>query len=155
MIEKVFSLTVMQKELAVESMKQELRACNAYSEQFGLTLRETELTELAEARSMALRDSGRLEFASGILPKLIYAFSSSPYMEKQNYAVTLAELQEAFYFFKNDSMDLFTDDELIELMVKVFNGRAKGSAEYLCGISIDLLCHYADKEYESEEGDLF
>ena len=42
-----------------------------------------------------------------------------------------AELQEAFYYFKTEAMEQFSDDELIEYMVKVFNGRAQGSTEYL------------------------
>lgn len=40
----------------------------------------------------------------------------------------------------SDMLDLYTDDELIEIMVSVFNGRAQGSVEYLAGTSLDTLC---------------
>ena len=80
-------------------------------------------------------------------------------MEKENYESTLAELQEAFYYFKGEALELFTDDELIEFMVKVSNGRAQGSAEYLIGTSLDSLCRYARSDYDPENadeaGDLF
>ena len=118
---------------------QEIRECNAYSRKFGLVLSETEITDLVTSRAEALRASGRIEFGGGILPKLIEAFCVSPYIEQENYADTLADLQEAVYYFKTEAMDYFSDEELIEYMVKVFNGRAQGSAEYLSGTSLEAL----------------
>ena len=138
---------------------QEVRECNAYSSNFGLSLSETEIAELVTCRAEALRTSGRIEFGGGILPKLIQAFCDSPYINQENYADTLAELQEAFYYFKTEAMDRFSDDELIEYMVKVFNGRAQGSAEYLSGTSLEALARYARTEFDpfdaEKVGDLF
>lgn len=156
---KVFDLARIQNQLQIESAKKEIRKCNDISERFGLSLTEDEITELVEFRAKALIDTGRVEFAGGILPKLIYAFCDSPYIEQSNYESLLAELQEAFYYFKNESMDQFTDDELIEFMVVVFNGRAQGSAEYLIGTSLDVLCRYARNGFDPDDadqaGDLF
>ena len=138
---------------------QEVRECNAYSSNFGLSLSETEIAELVTCRAEALRTSGRIEFGGGILPKLIQAFCDSPYINQENYAGTLADLQEAFYYFKTEAMDLFSDDELIEYMVKVFNGRAQGSAEHLSGTSLEALARYARTEFDpfdaEKAGDLF
>lgn len=146
-------------ELAIETAKQEIRKCNEFTAGYGLELSEEQITELVECRKAALKGSGRVEFGGGILPKLIYAFYDSPYMDRDNYETTLADLQEAFYFFKSESLDRYTDDELIEFMVSVFNGRAQGSAEYLTGTSLSDLCRYADVKYDSmdadEAGDLF
>ncbi len=136
-----------------------MRECNAYSSNFGLSLSETEIAELVTCRAEALRTAGRIEFGGGILPKLIQAFCDSPYIYQDNYADTLAELEEAFYYFKTEAMDRFSDDELIEYMVKVFNGRAQGSAEYLSGTSLEALARYARTEFDpfdaEEAGDLF
>lgn len=138
---------------------QEVRECNAYSGNYGLVLSETEITELVNCRAEALRASGRIEFGGGILPKLIRAFCDSPYIDQKNYAETLAELQEAFYYFKTEAMDQFSDDELIEYMVKVFHGRAQGSAEYLSCTSLEALARYARSGFDpfdaEEVGDLF
>lgn len=90
-----------------------------------------------------LRAAGRIEFGGGILPKLIRAICDSPFIEQENYADVLAELQEIFYHFKNETRDRLTDDELIELMVGVFNGRAQGSAEYLAGLTAEALARIA------------
>lgn len=134
-------LIPMQQQMS--AARRELRECNAYSGRFGLTLRENEIAELAESRAEVLRASGRIEFGGGILPKLIRAFCGSPFIEQENYAAVLAELQEIFYYFKNETRDRLTDDELIELMVRVFNGRVQGSAEYLAGLTSEALARIA------------
>ena len=123
----------------------EVRECNAYSSNFGLTLREDEIAELVQGREEALRASGRIEFGGGILPKLIRAFCDSPFIDRDNYAAVLYELQEMFYYFKTESKDKLSDDELIEFMVKTFNGRAQGSTEYMSGTSLEALIRSAKK----------
>lgn len=40
-------------------------------------------------------------------------------------------------------LEQYTDDELIDFMVRVFNGRAQGSIEYLMGTSLETMCRYA------------
>lgn len=138
---------------------QEIRDCNNFSGQFGLVLKEVEIQELVECRKKALKDTGRVEFGGGILPKLIYAFCDSPYLDQTTYVETLTELQEAFYYFKGEAQEQFSDDELIDFMAAVFNGRAQGSAEYLIGTSLEALCRHANNPYDAqnadEAGDLF
>ena len=152
-----FSLTPMQIQTA--AAVKELQICEPLCERYGLRLSESEMLGLVESRKKALADSGRVEFGGGILPKLIYAFCDSPYVNNATWADTLAELQEAFYSFKTDSQDRFTDDELIDFMVKTFNGRAQGSMEYLTGTSLEALSRYARQEWNAHDakdsGDLF
>ena len=129
--------------LQVAAAREEIRACEDLNRLYGLTLTEADIGELVQLRSQALKNTGRIEFGGGILPKLIRAFCSSPYVDAENYAAVLGELQDAFYYFKNESRDLFCDDELIEFMAKVFNGRAEGSTELLTTISLEQLCRWA------------
>lgn len=129
--------------MQLEAAKNELRSCEDLNRRYGLVLTEEDITELVELRGQALRSTGRVEFGGGILPKLIRAFCNSPYVDNRNYAAVLADLQDAFYYFKNESEDLFSDDDLIEFMASVFNGRAEGSTELLCSISLEDLCRWA------------
>lgn len=130
-------------QLQMEAAKEEIRRCDDLNRLYGLVLTEADITELVELRGQALRHTGRMEFGGGILPKLIRAFCKSPYVDSRNYAAVLADLQDAFYYFKNESEDLFSDDDLIEFMAAVFNGRAEGSTELLCAISLEDLCRWA------------
>ena len=152
-------LAKIQNQMFLKNAKEEIIACNDISRRFGLSLSDDEASRLVDGRMAALKSSGRIEFAGGILPKLIYAFCDSPYIQQNEYEVTLAELQEAFYYFKSESEDRYTDDELIDFMLKVFNGRANGSTEYLIGTSLEALCRYAEDDFDDEDadkaGDLF
>ena len=78
-----FSLLNLQNQLLSEKAKQELRACNAVSERFGLSLSEGEIEELVQCRAKALKDTVRVEFSGGILPKLIYALDESWYCRQE------------------------------------------------------------------------
>lgn len=60
----------------------------------------------------------------GILKKLILAFCDSPYITQNSYAGILAQLQEIFYYFKNESLERLTDEELLGAMRRFFNGPA-------------------------------
>ena len=146
-------LTPMDLQLA--QAKEELRCCEDLNRLYGLTLTEADITELVQLRGEARKSTGRVEFGGGILPKLIRTFCKSPYVDAQNYASVLADLQDAFYYFKNESEDLFSDDDLIEFMAAVFNGQAEGSTELLCTISLEELCRWARNgsfdRYQDEE----
>ena len=95
---------------------------------------------LGEARVKALENTGRVEFGGGILKKLILAFCDSPYITQNSYAGILAQLQEIFYYFKNESLERLTDEELLGAMRRFFNGPAHGSLEMLAGSSLEELC---------------
>ena len=137
--------------------KEELRCCDELNRLHGLELTEADIAELVQLRGAALRSTGRVEFDGSILPKLVRAFCTSPYVDKYNYAAILGELQDAFYYFKNESMDTISDDELIGFMAQVFNGRAEGSAELLTAISLEQLCRWAREGFPQypEEEDFF
>lgn len=146
-------------QIQVQSAAQELRSLEEVTAPYGLSLSEGQIRNLVERRFEALRDTGRMEFGGGVLGKLIRAFCDSPYLTRENYEETLSELQDSFYYFKNESMDLLADDELIEFMKQVFDGRAQGSTEYLAGTSLEELCRYAREGYDPRGtgrlGDLF
>lgn len=90
--------------LALASQKEQMAALaktNGYTEQFGLILSEEDAAELLAERSHALKEQRRVEFGEGILPRIIYEFCDSDFMEQDTYVETLARLQEIFYLFKD------------------------------------------------------
>lgn len=109
----------------------EIILCNQTTSRYGLLLNESEAVELAKTRSEALEKVGRVEFSGGTINKLILEFCDSPYLSQFNYAETLNELLEMFYYFKNETLDELDDDELIALMKKSFDDRCQGSVDLL------------------------
>ena len=141
------------RQMQLVAAREEIRSCEVLNRQYGLTLTEADITELVELRGEALRATGRVEFGGGILPKLIRAFCKSPYVDTYNYAATLGDLQDAFYYFKNECQDRFSDDELIDFMEQVFNGRAQGAADLLTAISLEQLCRWARNDFDDKYAD--
>ncbi len=92
-----------------------------------------EAIELVETRDLSLKSYGRIEFGGGIIDKIIKEFCNSPYISMHNYAETLHELIEIFYYYKNETLDLLSDAELITFMKNSFDGRCHGSLELLAG----------------------
>lgn len=117
------------KQLEIANIKK----CNEYTSNYGLILSDNQINNLLERRKETLEKTGRIEFREGIIDKLIKEFCDSPYINQENYAITLYELIEMFYEYKNETMDLITDDELIEFMKKSFDGICQGDLEYLSG----------------------
>ena len=148
-----FALAVfdMQKKQAMT----ELRECNEFSVRYDLYLSEQQIYELTERRFAALKDTGRVEFGQGILKKLLTAFCSSPYITQENYQDTILELQDSFYYFKNESMEMISDDELIGFMKNRFDGVCQGSLEYLSSTTLEELCRNTRYGYDVDEIDRY
>ena len=108
-----------------------LKKTNAYADPYGLCLTDADIQELIVRRRECLTEQQRVEFGNGILDKIIFAFCDSAYIYQDNYAETIAELQRIFYLYKNESLDEWTDDELIRIMRDAFDRECQGSLEYL------------------------
>lgn len=129
-----FASGIMQKQAVNEVIQ-----CNDFTQQFGLVLTQAQAAELVETRSRALSDNGRIEFGGGVIDKMIKAFCDSPYITLNNYAETLHELVEIFYYYKNETTDLISDDDLIQFMKSSFDGICQGSLDLLSGRELDRL----------------
>lgn len=124
-----------------------IEKCNDLTYRFGLTLSRAEAVELVKTRNNALKSNGRIEFGGGIINKLIEEFCDSPNISMHNYSDTLHELTELFYYYKNETLDLMSDDELIKYMKESFDGKCQGSLELLSGrelanMAYNLRCGY-------------
>ena len=119
-------LQIFFQSVQLEQYRTELVCCNRFSEQYGLSLSEAQMEQLAVRHEEALRASGRVEFGTGVLEKLVQAFCDSPYLVQEEYAETLAELQEQFYHLKTECMERVSDDELVEAMRLIYNEAVHG-----------------------------
>jgi hypothetical protein len=50
-----------------------------------------------------------------------------------NYTRTIHELLEIFYYYKNETLDIVSDDDLIKYMKTAFDGICQGSLDLLKG----------------------
>ncbi|UWG95577.1 DUF6323 family protein [Dehalobacter sp. DCM] len=118
---------------------EEVIHCNEITLRYGLELSCEEALDLIETRSRSLLSYGRIEFAGGVINKIILAFCNSPYLSHHNYAETLNDLLETFYYYKNETLDEISDDELITLMKDYFDHQCQGSIALLQNRELELL----------------
>jgi hypothetical protein len=111
----------------------DIMKCNDFTVNYGLILTEQQAVELVETRIVALSANGRIEFGGGVINRLINMFCDSPFITMHNYSMTMHELIEMFYYYKNETLDLLGDDELIRYMKLYFDGTCQGSLELLSG----------------------
>ena len=144
-----------------EHAAQALWQLNEQTEPYGLSLTRAQALSIMETRDIALAETGRVEFGGGAPEKLILAFRQSPYLYAANYAETLRELTAIFYEYKNESLDLWTDDDLVARMEAAFDGPCKGSLELLAGRELERgaralrtgRTNEADKDEEGQSDD--
>ena len=106
-------------------------ATNQYTEKYGLALSEEDAQIMLAERKNTLKEQKRVEFGEGILPRLIYEFCDSYYINQDNYVETLVRIQEIFYLYKNEMLDELTDDELLHFMKEQFESVCYGDLDYL------------------------
>lgn len=137
-----------------------LAGCSEYISRYGLSLTPEDAAALYERRENALCENRRIEFGSGAVKKLAIEFADSPFMDAGCFPDRLMELIDLFYYFKNESLDLIGDDELIGHMRKAFD-RYAGDTEIGAYISLERLCRARrcggapdeDEDLEAEDDD--
>ena len=128
---------------------QALAEANRQTARYGLTLTPEQMTALAESRTRALLDTGRVELGAGILPRLVEAFCDSPYLHQADYAGTLEALQTIFYRWKNEAGDLTPDEDILRFLRRAFD-RAGGSTDCLEGFSLGELAKRMREERDED-----
>lgn len=146
------------EQLQLQNQKTELTkilSFNTHSSRYGLTLSEKEAHMLQVSRNESLRELRRIETGEGILPKIIYTFCDSPYLEQDTYLETLIKLQEIFFVFKNETLDQVTDDELLHVMRENFDRVCFGDLAYLEDTCLERFARsvrFGDMEYQKMGG---
>jgi len=152
----VFKLAVFSSQALISQQAQaisELLKMNDLSCRYGLLLTLAQAEDLVNTRSIALADCGRIEPGIGVMGKLIEVFCDSQYLNADNYAESLNELIEIFYYLKAEPREMhmpdgiISDDDIISGMKKAFETICQGSLELLAhreGVKIarSFFCDY-------------
>ena len=136
-----------------DELVNEVTALNDVSAEYGLTLTESQVTELIETRSNALRENSRIEIGLGAIKKIIENFCSSSFINNDNYAETLNDLLEIFYFYKTESHDRVSDTELIGIMLDHFENKCFGSIKLMQGREFRFMKNHDKEPFTIGSGD--
>ena len=115
----------------LEKYTDEIVEVNQKAKEFGLVLTRDEIKNIIVSRNQVLHSYGRVELGVGVIKELAEVFCASPYVDDNNYVSTLYELQEIFYYMKNETEDKLGDSPLIGIMKDYFDDVCRGSLELL------------------------
>lgn len=141
-METNLSLLINRSALLERQAAHDLLALNEETAAHGLRLSEGQALSLVAARADSLKKTGRVEFGGGVIERLIRAFYDSPYLTQDSYAQTLGELIDLFYEFKNETLDLLSDAELVSFMKQAFDGPCAGSIDLLAWQALPALAQH-------------
>ncbi|HWP96995.1 MAG TPA: DUF6323 family protein [Syntrophomonadaceae bacterium] len=129
----------------------EVLKSNEESQKYGLVLTPAQAHELVKTRNLAIQNHGRIELSIEVVNKIVYAFCSSSYINSEEYAWTLNQLVELFYYMKNETEDRIGDDELISVMKDFFEGASHGSLSLLKNRDLTLFAQHFRQANQSED----
>lgn len=153
-------LLIINNQTKIEKTK--ILNCNKFLKDYGLSLSQKDVEQIIEKRIETLKQTKRIELGEWVIEKIIKEFCDSAYISQENFVRTLYELIDIFYYYKNETNDMISDDELIKFMRKYYDELANGDLEYLAGTIMEkmknnILNHkpidYEIGKYESEETD--
>lgn len=129
----------------------ELLTVNEEINNYGLSLTKDEALSIIEKRNESLEDNGRIEFNNVLVKKLIIEFASSSYITKDNFAETIYDLIDIFYFYKNETYDKLSDNELISIMRDSYDNECEGSLDLLQCRTLDKISQAIKDQVIEEE----
>ncbi|MGN0612759.1 MAG: DUF6323 family protein [Porcipelethomonas sp.] len=122
----------------------DVKACilntNEKSMKYGLVLSDSDAGMLVQAGREAIEAYDRIEFGSSVTVKIIEKFMHSSYICQEGYAEIIAGLTDIFYDVKEESMDMLTDEEVINIMYDFFEHESGGDIELLRSRDLEWLC---------------
>jgi hypothetical protein len=127
--------------LVINQIIADIQQINEETLQYGLKLSEKDIREVIAHRAEALKSTGRIEFSGGIIRKVISTFRDSPYILQQNYVEIINDLVETFYFYKNETLEEISDDELIDFMKEYFDNKCQGDLDLLRDKYLERVAH--------------
>lgn len=135
---------------AQEQAVMEILELNEKTAPFGLMLTPEEAAQMIRVRNQLLYSYGRVELGFEVIRSLIDGFAASPYINDENYVPTLNELQEIFYYLKNETEDQIGDARLVEIMRQLFDEESGGSLELLKSNLEEYAYHYRREMQHNE-----
>lgn len=99
----------------------EILELNEKSQTYGLSLKQEDVKEIIKSRNNTLKSYGRIELDINVTKMIIENLYISQYTDKDDYVDLINDLQEIFYYLKNETLDQISDIEIIEIIDEFYN----------------------------------
>ncbi|MBU5307256.1 hypothetical protein KQI18_05600 [Clostridioides mangenotii] len=109
-------------------LQNDLLKLNENSFEYGLKLSKEDVEIIVEWRETSLKHMGRIDLGIDVTKKIVEFIYKSQYTNREDYLEAVVDLQDIFYYLKNETLELISDDDAIELisdMHETFCGEIK------------------------------
>ncbi|UWD48279.1 DUF6323 family protein [Clostridioides difficile] len=103
-----------------EIERNELLETNNESKYYGLVLSKADVKDIITSRNDTLKGYGRIELDIKVTKQLIENIYTSQFTNMDDYLETINDMQEIFYYLKNETDDKICDDEIIEILDELY-----------------------------------
>lgn len=103
------------------TQEHEILELNKKSQIYGLALKQEDTKEIIKSRNNTLKSYGRIELDINVTKRIIENLYTSQYTDKDDYVESINDLQEIFYYLKNETLDQISDIEIIEIIDEFYN----------------------------------
>ncbi|MGO0881245.1 DUF6323 family protein [Clostridioides difficile] len=103
-----------------EIERNELLETNKESKYYGLVLSKADVKDIITSRNDTLKGYGRIELDIKVTKQLIENIYTSQFTNMDDYLETINDMQEIFYYLKNETDDKICDDEIIEILDELY-----------------------------------
>lgn len=128
-------IDIMGKGMSV-NLQNELLNLNDKSIYYGLSLSQKDTQVIVESRDLSLRDMGRIELGIDITKKIVEFVYKSPYTNREDYLENIVDIQESFYYLKNETLDLISDNDAVDLLAEMYD-KFCGETKYIQSVVED------------------
>ncbi|WP_343347433.1 DUF6323 family protein [Terrisporobacter petrolearius] len=118
LIKNIILSSIQNKSIVVA--KNELLKINDESSAYGLILTPEDVEEIIKSRGYSLKNYGRIDLNMDVTKKLINKIYTSQYTDKDDYVEIINDLQDIFYYLKNETLDEISDNEIIDIIVEFY-----------------------------------
>lgn len=121
--------------------KNKLLKINDESSAYGLILTPQDVEEIIKSRGYSLKNYGRIDLNMDVTKKLINKIYTSQYTDKDDYVEIINDLQDIFYYLKNETLDEISDNEIIDIIVEFYE-KTSGRIENIQNLSEKFAIEY-------------
>lgn len=114
-----------------EAYAYELIKSNKKIQERGLALSPLKIQKILESRSNVLQNYGRIELDIKVTKIIVEEISSSVYINSDNFVDNIIDIQDIFYYIKNETEDKIGDQKLLDIIKKYFENECAGSIDLL------------------------
>lgn len=121
--------------------KNDLLKINDESSAYGLILTPQDVEEIIKSRGYSLKNYGRIDLNMDVTKKLINKIYTSQYTDKDDYVEIINDLQDIFYYLKNETLDEISDNEIIDIIVEFYE-KTSGRIENIQNLTEKFALEY-------------